>query len=189
MSPRKAAPQLATVPAVQVIAVTGGKGGTGKTSIAGSFAALAKNKVLVDCDVDAADLHLILQPTAQREQEFWSGQVAFIDKEKCIQCDVCRGLCRFEAIKDYQIDPVSCEGCGFCTHVCPVVAITMKDCMAGHWFISNTRYGYLVHARLGTAQEMNDERSGEQGCQPEGQGIQQAEHGSDPRQDGAQRGV
>ena len=135
------------------IVVLSGKGGTGKTSIAGSFAALAKNKVLVDCDVDAADLHLILQPTAQREQEFWSGQVAFIDKEKCIQCDVCRGLCRFEAIKDYQIDPVSCEGCGFCTHVCPVVAITMKDCMAGHWFISNTRYGYLVHARLGTAQE------------------------------------
>lgn len=135
------------------IVILSGKGGTGKTSIAGSFAALAKRKVMVDCDVDAADLHLILKPSAQKEQEFWSGQAAVIDKEKCIQCDVCRGLCRFEAIKDYQVDPVSCEGCGFCSHVCPVGAITMQECLAGHWFVSSTRYGYLVHARLGTAQE------------------------------------
>jgi MinD superfamily P-loop ATPase len=135
------------------IVVLSGKGGTGKTTIAGSFAALAKNKVLVDCDVDAADLHLILQPTAHKEQEFWSGKVAVIDENKCIQCDVCRGYCRFEAIKDYRIDPISCEGCGFCTHVCPVDAIAMKDCLAGHWFVSNTPYGCLVHARLGTAQE------------------------------------
>jgi MinD superfamily P-loop ATPase len=135
------------------IVLLSGKGGTGKTSIAASFAALAKSKVLVDCDVDAADLHLILQPTAQKEQEFWSGRVAVINEEKCIQCDVCRNICRFEAIKDYLIDPTSCEGCGFCTHVCPVEAITMQDCLAGHWFISSTRYGCLVHARLGTAQE------------------------------------
>jgi MinD superfamily P-loop ATPase len=135
------------------VVVLSGKGGTGKTSIAGSFAALAKNKVLVDCDVDAADLHLILQPNTQQEQEFWSGQEAVIDKEKCIQCDLCSSSCRFEAIKDFQVDPVSCEGCGFCSHVCPVGAITMKDCLAGHWFISDTRYGCLVHARLGTAQE------------------------------------
>jgi MinD superfamily P-loop ATPase len=135
------------------IVVLSGKGGTGKTSIAGSFAALAKSKVLVDCDVDAADLHLILQPTAEKEQEFWSGKVAVINEEKCIQCDVCRGLCRFQAIKNYRVDPISCEGCGFCTLLCPVEAITMKDCLAGYWFVSSTRYGYLVHARLGTAQE------------------------------------
>jgi MinD superfamily P-loop ATPase len=135
------------------VVVLSGKGGTGKTSVAGSFAALAKSKVLVDCDVDAADLHLILQPTLQKEHEFRSGQVAVINPDKCIQCDVCQGLCRFEAIKDYRIDQVSCEGCGFCSHVCPVEAITMKDCLAGHWFVSNTRYGYLVHARLGAAQE------------------------------------
>jgi MinD superfamily P-loop ATPase len=135
------------------IVVLSGKGGTGKTSIAGSFAALAKSKVLVDCDVDAADLYLILQPTAQKEHEFRSGQVAVFDPDKCIQCDVCQGLCRFEAIKDYRIDQVSCEGCGFCSHVCPVEAITMKDCLAGHWYISSTRYGCLVHARLGAAQE------------------------------------
>jgi MinD superfamily P-loop ATPase len=135
------------------VVVLSGKGGTGKTSIAGSFAALAKSKVIVDCDVDAADLHLILQPTAWREQEFWSGQVAVIDPGKCIQCDLCRSLCRFNAIQDYRVDPASCEGCGFCSRVCPVQAITMEDSLAGHWFVSNTIYGDLVHAKLGTAQE------------------------------------
>jgi MinD superfamily P-loop ATPase len=135
------------------VVVLSGKGGTGKTSIAGSFAALAKSKVLVDCDVDAADLHLILQPDARKEQEFWSGKVAVIDKAWCIECGSCQQYCRFEAIKDYQVDPISCEGCGFCSRVCPVEAITMKDCLAGHWFVSSTRFGYLVHAKLGTAQE------------------------------------
>jgi MinD superfamily P-loop ATPase len=138
---------------VKEIVVLSGKGGTGKTSLVGSFAALAKSKVLVDCDVDAADLHLILQPTRQKEQEFWSGQVAVINPDKCIQCDVCRSLCRFEAIKDYQVDAISCEGCGFCSRMCPVEAISMKDCLAGCWFVSNTRFGCIVHARLGTAQE------------------------------------
>jgi MinD superfamily P-loop ATPase len=135
------------------VVVLSGKGGTGKTSITASFAALAKSRVLVDCDVDAADLHLILKPVVQKRQEFWSGQVAVIDKEKCIQCDVCRSLCRFEAIKDYRVDPISCEGCGFCSRLCPVGAIKMEECLAGHWFVSSTRYGYLVHARLGTARE------------------------------------
>lgn len=135
------------------VVVLSGKGGTGKTSIVGSFAALANNKVMADCDVDAADLHLILQPVARREQEFWAGQVAVINQEKCIQCDLCRSLCRFDAIKDYRVDPISCEGCGFCSRVCPVEAIQMKESLAGHWFVSSTRYGYLVHARLGTAQE------------------------------------
>jgi MinD superfamily P-loop ATPase len=135
------------------IVVLSGKGGTGKTSIAASFAALARNKVLVDCDVDAADLHLLLQPTSQEDHEFWSGQVAVINKEKCIQCGVCQNYCRFEAIKDYRIDPVACEGCGFCSHVCPVQAISMENNFAGHWFIANTINGYLVYARLGTAQE------------------------------------
>lgn len=135
------------------IVVLSGKGGTGKTTIAASFAALAISKVMVDCDVDAADLHLVLQPEAQKKEEFWSGQVAVINPEKCVQCGVCQDYCRWEAIKDYRIDPVSCEGCGFCSRVCPAEAITMEDCLAGHWFVSSTRYGYLVHARLGTAQE------------------------------------
>jgi MinD superfamily P-loop ATPase len=135
------------------VAVLSGKGGTGKTSIVGSFASLAKSKVLVDCDVDAADLHLLLQPTIREKHEFWSGQVAFIDKEKCTQCGLCQEQCRFAAIKDFNVDTVSCEGCGFCSHICPVEAITMEENMAGHWFTSATRYGPLVHARLGIAQE------------------------------------
>lgn len=135
------------------VVVLSGKGGTGKTSIVGSFAALARSKVLVDCDVDAADLHLLLQPTTRENHEFWSGRVAFIDKGKCTQCGLCQELCRFNAITDFRVDRVSCEGCGFCSQICPAQAITMKEIMAGHWFISDTRYGPLVHARLGTAQE------------------------------------
>jgi MinD superfamily P-loop ATPase len=135
------------------IVVLSGKGGTGKTTIVGSFAALAKGKVLADCDVDAADLHLLLSPSVKQESEFWSGQVAYIDEERCTQCGLCQELCRFSAITDFRVDPVSCEGCGFCSHICPVEAITMKENMSGHWFISDTSYGPLVHARLGIAQE------------------------------------
>jgi len=135
------------------IVVLSGKGGTGKTSIVASFASLAQSKVLADCDVDAADLHLLLNPKVKEEKEFWSGQVAFIDKEKCTECGLCQELCRFGAIKDFEVDPLSCEGCGFCYQVCPVDAIAMKDSMSGHSFISETKYGYLCHARLGIAQE------------------------------------
>jgi MinD superfamily P-loop ATPase len=135
------------------IVVLSGKGGTGKTSIVASFAALARSKVLADCDVDAADLHLLLMPVVKEEKEFWSGQVAVIEREKCTECGLCQELCRFGAIRDFEVDPVSCEGCGFCYQVCPVDAITMEDSMAGHWFTSETKYGYLCHARLGIAQE------------------------------------
>jgi MinD superfamily P-loop ATPase len=135
------------------IVVLSGKGGTGKTSIVGSLAALAKSKVLADGDVDAADLHLLLKPSVKQENEFWSGQVAQIDETKCTQCGLCQDLCRFDAIKDYRVDPIACEGCGFCSRICPVEAITMRENMSGHWFISATKYGPLVHARLGIAQE------------------------------------
>jgi MinD superfamily P-loop ATPase len=119
----------------------------------GSFAVLAKSKVLVDCDVDAADLHLLLQPTVKEKHEFWSGQIAFIDKEKCSECGLCQELCRFDAIKDFEINTTSCEGCRFCSYVCPSEAIVMKENMAGHWILSDSKYGPLVHARLGIAQE------------------------------------
>ena len=135
------------------LVILSGKGGTGKTSIVGSFAAVAQRKVLVDCDVDAADLNLLLSPTIQEENELWSGQVAFIDRQKCTECGLCQELCRFDAINDFNVDPVACEGCGFCYHICPVEAITMQDCMAGKWFVSSSKYGPLVHARLGIAQE------------------------------------
>jgi MinD superfamily P-loop ATPase len=135
------------------IVVLSGKGGTGKTTIVGSLAALAKGKVLADCDVDAADLHLLLKPKVKQKNEFWSGQVAYIDEEKCTQCGLCQEVCRFDAIKDYQVDPIACEGCGFCSQICPEDAITMQENLSGHWFISDTKYGPLVHARLGIAQE------------------------------------
>jgi MinD superfamily P-loop ATPase len=138
---------------VKEVVVLSGKGGTGKTSIVGSFAALAKGAVLADCDVDAADLHLLLQPLVQQTHEFWSGQTAFIAEDRCTQCGLCQELCQFTAIKDFKVDAISCEGCGFCFQICPAEAISMKENLAGHWFISNTRYGPLVHARLGIAQE------------------------------------
>ncbi len=135
------------------VIVLSGKGGTGKTSIVGSLAALAERKVLADCDVDAADLHLLLSPSVKQDNEFWSGQVAHIDPDECTQCGLCQELCRFHAIRNFEVDRVSCEGCGFCFHICPVEAITMKENLSGHLFVSETRYGPLVHARLGIAQE------------------------------------
>ena len=135
------------------VVVLSGKGGTGKTIIVGSLAALAERKVLVDCDVDAADLHLLLSPSEKQKDEFWSGEVANIDGDRCNECGLCQELCRFNAIKDFRVDAVSCEGCGFCSHICPTKAITMNENMSGYWFISDTRYGPLVHARLGIAQE------------------------------------
>jgi len=138
---------------VKEVVVLSGKGGTGKTSIVGSFAVVAKNKALADCDVDAADLHMLLRPTVKEENEFWSGQVAVIDEEKCTQCGLCEQVCRFDAIKDFKVDPISCEGCGFCYQVCPAEAVTMKECLSGHWFIAETPYGPLIHARLGITEE------------------------------------
>ncbi len=135
------------------IVVLSGKGGTGKTVIVGSLAALTRRKVLADCDVDAADLHLLLSPLERVRNEFWSGQVAQIDKDRCTECGLCQDLCRFHAIRDFKVDAISCEGCGFCSHICPTESITMRENMAGHWFVSDTEYGPLVHARLGIAQE------------------------------------
>ena len=135
------------------VVVLSGKGGTGKTSLVASFAALAQNKVLADCDVDAADLYLLLPPEVREEHEFWSGQTASIDSEKCNECGLCQEVCRFEAIKDYVVDPISCEGCGFCSRVCPVDAVIMRESLSGQWFISETKYGPLVYARLGVARE------------------------------------
>lgn len=185
--------------------VISGKGGTGKTSIVGAFAVLADCKVLADCDVDAADLHLLLSPTVRATYEFQASKQAMLDPAKCVGADrcgvgqcgagrcgtgrlglsaVCTEVCRFEAITLSSavsarstvdrgmsvvstgsaanaglprivphIDPVSCEGCGICARACPHGAISMEDVVSGHWLVSDTAYGPMVHARLGVAQE------------------------------------
>ncbi len=135
------------------LVVLSGKGGTGKTTIVGAFASLAESKVLCDCDVDAADLHLLLHPIIREENEFRSGQTAHIDEQKCTQCGLCQDLCHFDAIHDFAVDGAFCEGCGFCSHICPEEAITMEENLSGHWFVSDTSHGPMVHARLGIAEE------------------------------------
>ena len=136
------------------IVVISGKGGTGKTVLTASLASLSKNKVMVDCDVDAADLHLLLRPIIKEKHEFRSGKTAKIDKELCQECGECLSVCRFEAIsEDFTVDPVSCEGCTICSHVCPAGAIVMEENVSGEWFVSETKYGPLVHAKLGIAEE------------------------------------
>lgn len=136
------------------IVIISGKGGTGKTVLAASLAALAENAVFADCDVDAADLHLLLKPGIKERHEFRSGKTAKINKELCQECDRCIDVCRFSAIsEDFVVDTISCEGCGICRYVCPVNAVSMEENLSGEWFISETKYGPMVHARLGIASE------------------------------------
>lgn len=136
------------------LVVISGKGGTGKTILAASFAALSHNPVMADCDVDAADLHLLLQPTVIDRHQFSGGRYASVDETLCSRCGECRVRCRFDAIgEDFVVDPVSCEGCAFCHFVCPVKAIEMRERTSGEWFVSETRFGPMVHAQLGIAEE------------------------------------
>jgi len=131
------------------ITVLSGKGGTGKTTITASFAVLANDIVIADCDVDAPDLHMLLHPQIMKTQEFKGPKLAVIDKTKCIKCGLCKNSCRFDAINDsIQIDPFSCEGCGVCVVVCPEEAISLQERISGHAFISKTKYGIMSHARL-----------------------------------------
>jgi len=139
---------------VKQIVVISGKGGTGKTVLTASFAVLAKNAVFADCDVDAADLHLLLKPETKERYAFRSVKTAKIDKKLCQECGKCIDICRFNAIrKDFIIDSISCEGCGICSLICPAEAIRMEENISGEWFISETKYGPMVHARLGIAEE------------------------------------
>lgn len=136
------------------ILVISGKGGTGKTVVTGSLAVLANNALMVDCDVDAADLHLLLHPSIKERHDFRSGHTALIDPSLCRKCGKCLTACRFQAIKrDLIVEPFSCEGCGLCSRVCPHGAIRMQENISGEWFISDTQYGPFVHAKLGIAEE------------------------------------
>ncbi len=176
------------------LVVISGKGGTGKTSLVASFASLSSgNVVLADCDVDAADLHLVLEPTIKSRDEFSGGKRARINPDLCIACGKCETLCRFDAISrggpgatvcndcgycaractskansdiqqmldaqpgsfapSFMIDPVACEGCGVCAWFCPADAIEFALAINGEWFVSETRHGPMVHAKLGIAEE------------------------------------
>lgn len=131
------------------LTVLSGKGGTGKTSITASFAVLAKNAVVADCDVDAPDLHLLLHPEVIRAQEFIGSKLAVIDKAKCVQCGLCRENCSFDAITtDLEVDAIACEGCSVCKVACPVGAIALVPRVSGKAFISKTKYGFMSHALL-----------------------------------------
>ena len=155
------------------ITVISGKGGTGKTTLVASFAALAENTVIADCDVDAPDLHLLLHPEIVKREEFKGLKVAVMDKTKCIECGRCEEACRFNAISynasgvdardgdfftdvtesGYTVNPARCEGCGVCVFVCDQEAITLAERVSGYAFISKTKYGTMAHAQLNIAEE------------------------------------
>lgn len=146
------------------VTVISGKGGTGKTSLVASFAALARKAVVADCDVDAADLHLVLTPAIKRRENFTGGSIARIKSGYCVACGKCEELCRFGAVffdgpgngtvpKTFRVDPIACEGCGVCAWFCDYDAIEFKPHVNGQLFVSDTRFGPMVHARLGVAEE------------------------------------
>jgi MinD superfamily P-loop ATPase len=134
------------------IIIISGKGGTGKTSLTGAFAHLAAKKVICDLDVDAPDLHLLLQPVRERQEEFYSGHEARIDPEKCDGCGICASMCQFGAIRangaGFIVNPLRCEGCKVCVAFCPAEAICFPEKHCGQWYVSSTRFGPLVHAQL-----------------------------------------
>ena len=134
------------------LVVISGKGGTGKTTVVGSFAALAEGAVVADCDVDAADLHILLGGEVVEKLPYHGSEAAVIDGEKCIACGACAQVCRFDAVRTeggiYAVDPLSCEGCGACAYVCPVGAISMEERRSGWIYVSRTPYGTLVHGEL-----------------------------------------
>ena len=137
------------------ITILSGKGGTGKTTFTALFAQLsAPNSLLADCDVDAPNLHLLMNPTNISSDRFFSGKIAVKNDELCEECGACVDVCRFDAISpDFTINPFNCEGCGACAWVCPAKAITMETQALGTIHEAETRFGPLIHARLDTGAE------------------------------------
>lgn len=139
------------------IVVLSGKGGTGKTSLSAAFATIGREKVVADCDVDAANLHLILQPAIETEHIFVSGQKAYIEPESCTNCGLCMDYCRFDAIhlinNQMTISETSCDGCRLCEHICPENSIYMILSDKSRWFSSSYRNGKLIHAKLAPGEE------------------------------------
>ena len=144
------------------LVVCSGKGGTGKTSVVASLASLAENFVMADCDVDAANLHLVLNPVVEKTAPFIAGHTAEIRQDDCEACGECHALCRFSAINKiedpgggvtYEVDPLLCEGCGVCVRFCPTEAIDFPSRRCGEWYLSQTLFGPLVHAALDVGSE------------------------------------
>ena len=148
---------------IHELVIISGKGGTGKTTVAASIAALACPVVLADCDVDGPDLHLLTSPKINRSEVFIGGKKAFINPSLCCGCGRCVQMCRFNAVygsgdngivsMTYQVDPLACEGCGACVRICPAGAIGFESVENGKWFISETRFGSMIHARLHPGEE------------------------------------
>lgn len=138
------------------ITIISGKGGTGKTTIASNFIKLARDHIAVDCDVDAANLHILLSPEIKEKKDFIGGAVAEVSDE-CTNCGECEKLCRFEAISnsssDIKIDPIRCEGCGVCEYICPVDAIKLESHNQGYYYTSDSSFCTLVHAKLNPGAE------------------------------------
>lgn len=136
------------------LVIISGKGGTGKTSLIAAFASLAESKALCDADVDAANLHLLTDPSVRERHDFLGGRTAIIDQDRCTECGLCRDLCKWKAVTEtFEVDPIECEGCGVCVYFCPEKAIDFPVKTCGEWFISDTRFGPMIHARLGIAEE------------------------------------
>jgi len=144
------------------IVIISGKGGTGKTSLTAAFTAIAESVIIADCDVDAPDLHLVLRPDIKESFDYFGGKKANILIEKCTACGRCKKLCRFDAVnnhnitnklKTYSISKINCQGCGVCYEFCPSNAIELVENLSGKWFLSETRFGPMVHALLAPAEE------------------------------------
>jgi MinD superfamily P-loop ATPase len=133
---------------VNEVAVISGKGGTGKTTVCVALGMIAGNVVMADCDVDAPDVHILLQPSIKSTTDFIASKVAVIDENLCTECGLCEEKCRFNAITNFKVDSIGCEGCGVCAHVCPEQAIEMVDRQSGNLYDSDTRIGPLIHAKL-----------------------------------------
>ncbi len=141
------------------LVIISGKGGTGKTSVVGGLAALADSALLVDCDVETPDLHIVLRPEIRERRDFVGGETALLRRDQCIGCGRCAAMCRFDAIRGggpptrlasetYLVDPLKCEGCRVCAQICPAQAVEMVPAFNGEWYVSDTRFGPFVHARL-----------------------------------------
>jgi MinD superfamily P-loop ATPase len=142
------------------IAIISGKGGTGKTTLAGSLSVLFDNHIIADCDVDSSNMHLILKPKIKETIQYKAGHKAEILESKCIGCGKCQQVCRYDAIHKrgtdkYSVDPFACEGCKACVLVCPTKAVDFVLNHPGDYFISDTKYGPFVHAELKPGEEMS----------------------------------